>query len=85
MHWATGSRPRAWAGLFTAEASFTAQIDFELFPFFSIWSWKYVFILTLMSHMWRRVPLIPGQPTSVPLRFGKTATEKIRSRAQVLV
>lgn len=34
MHWATGSRPRAWAGLFTAEASFTAQIDFELFPFF---------------------------------------------------
>lgn len=33
MRWATGSRPRAWAGLFTAEASFTAQRDFELFFF----------------------------------------------------
>lgn len=31
MHWATGSGPRAWAGLFTAEASFTARRDFELF------------------------------------------------------
>lgn len=26
---------RAWAGLFTAEASFTARRDFELFSFFS--------------------------------------------------
>lgn len=33
MRWATGSRPRAWAGLFTTEASFTAQRDFELFLF----------------------------------------------------
>lgn len=51
MHWATGSGPRAWAGLFTAEASFTARRDFELFSvFFSICSWKY-FLMTNVPHV----------------------------------
>lgn len=83
MHWAAGSVPRAWAGLFTAEASFTARTDFELFSLFFL-NQELEILFYSQSHMWC-VSLIPGQPMNVFLRSGKTATEKAQSRLQVLV
>lgn len=85
MHWATGSRPRAWAGLFTAEASFTAQIDFELFPsFFNLELEIRFYPHTNVPHVAvRSIDSSPANERS-PL-IEKTATQRTHIRTQVLV
>lgn len=79
--WATGSGPRAWAGLFPAEASFTARRDFELFSLslslFKIWSWKYFFYSqTNVPHVVRSIDSRPANERSLLIQ------EKLQQQRQ---